>query len=579
MSKKSVAAVLAMLAFASLAAPVAAGQPPPRDGRGVAGETRSGAIGAGEVSGRVRSRAGQSLDGAVVVLRSQDVASFMLSTVADGRGTYHFDRLPAGRYVVRGWKTGFGRRFHGEDRPGQPPSVIEVEPGRHARGVDVILPKGGVITGRVGDEEGRPLPSANVVVLRQAPGRMAAGMVVAGADVTDDRGVYRVFDLEPGSYYVRAVALPAQLLAGLEGVGAEVRNTTVSAVTGAPDGYTPTYYPGTARVGQARRITVRESQEVAGADFSVLRAPIAAVTGVVVAPPGASPGGAEVTLQPADGAGVLAGGSHSEWADMGGRFSFRGIPQGRYILTAVGSTASGDVAFGRQAVVLSGGRLDGLSVVLAPGTEVTGTVRFEGADPQWRDIVNLQVTTRMLDATQTRGDDQSMLDGDNRFRFHGLPPDLRIFEVAGIGETRVTRVLERISLNGRDITDRPIDLGGRSQVTGLEVVLTDRVSSLVGAVRGSPDGASAVVVAFPMTPELWFPDSRHVRVERPAQSGRYRVEGIPPGDYWVAAAPLSAVGGDDWLSPRFLERLRTRASRATVRKGDTVTVDLQARGR
>lgn len=570
-TRSTTTTVLVVLLVCLVAPWVRAGQWQERDGRGVASEGRASRS---EMSGRVRSRAGQPVGGAVVVLRSRD-ASFVLATVTDGRGTYHFERLPAGRYVVRGSKMGFGRRFHGEDRAGQPPSVVEVEPGRHARAVDVILPKGAVITGRVRDEEGRPLPSANVVVLRQESLRMASGVVVAGGDVADDRGVYRIFGLEPGAYYVRAIALAAELLAGLGEVRAG-RSNSMGAFTGAVDGYAPTYFPGTARLAQARRITVRESQEVAGVDFSVVRVPFASVSGVVIAPPGANPAGTEVTLTPADGAGNGVGGAHSAWAETGGRFAFRGIPQGRYTLTATGSTVNGDMAFGRQAVVVGGGRVDGLSVVLMPGTEVTGRVRFEGADPQWRDIVNLQVTTRMQETAQARGDDRSMLDGDNRFQFRGLPPGLRVFEVTGIGETRV---LERISFNSRDITDRPIDLNGRSRVTDLEVVLTDRVSSLVGVVRASSDGASAVVLAFSMTPELWFPDSRHVRVERPAQSGRYRVHGIPPGDYWVAAAPLSAVGSNDWLSPRFLERLRTRATRVSVRKGDTVTVDLQARGR
>ncbi len=404
---------------------------------------------------------------------------------------------------------------------------------------------------------------------------MTSGGVVAGGDVADDRGVYRIYDLEPGAYYVRAVALSAELLAGLEELRTGGSNA-VGAIRGASDGYAPTYYPGTARLAQARRVTLRESQEVAGVDFSVVRVPFASVSGVVTAPPGASPVGTEVTLASVDGAGFVAGGTHSTWVETGGRFAFPGIPQGRYILTATGSTSNGDMAFGRQAVVVNGERVDGLSVVLTPGTEVTGRVRFEGADPQWRDIVNLQVTTRMLETTQARGDDQSMIDGDSRFQFGDLPPGLRVFGVAGVGETRV---LERISLNGRDITDRPIDVGGRSRVTGLEVVLTDRVSSLAGAVRTASDGETGVVVAFSMTPELWFPDSRHVRVERPAQSGRYRIHGIPPGDYWVAAAPLSASASDDWLLPRFLERLRTRATRVSVRKGDTVTADLQAPGR
>lgn len=39
---------------------------------------------------------------------------------------------------------------------------------------------------------------------------------LAGADRTDDRGLYRVFDLAPGVYYVRAEAMAATVGSVLE---------------------------------------------------------------------------------------------------------------------------------------------------------------------------------------------------------------------------------------------------------------------------------------------------------------------------------------------------------------------------
>ena len=144
-----------------------------------------------------------------------------------------------------------------------------------------------------------------------------------------------------------------------------------------------------------------------------------------------------------------------------------------------------------------------------------------------------------------------------------------------------TRVLERIMLNGRDITDRAVTLGGGARVRGLDVLVTDRVSALRGTVRAgrAVAGERAVVVVFATNPERWFPTSRYVRTERPGRDGRYGIHGVSAGDYWVTAAPLSAVGADDWLAPRSLDRLRTGATRVSVRKGDTVDVDVQVRGR
>jgi len=107
------------------------------------------------------------------------------------------------------------------------------------------------------------------------------------------------------------------------------------------------------------------------------------------------------------------------------------------------------------------------------------------------------------------------------------------------------------------------------------------VSELRGMVRAGRDtaGHDAVVVVFSTEPERWFPSSRYVLTERPAQDGRFHFRGMPPGEYWVTAAPLSAVGADDWLSPRSVDRLRTGARRVSVQKGDTVDVDVQVRRR
>ena len=121
---------------------------------------------------------------------------------------YRFDRVAAGRYRVLAAKAGFGRRYYGEDRYGEPAESIEVWPGRSTEEVDVVLARGAVITGRVQDEAGLPALGASVFVVQAVTRRGAVSLRVAGGDVADDRGAYRVFDLEPGAYYVRAVAAP-----------------------------------------------------------------------------------------------------------------------------------------------------------------------------------------------------------------------------------------------------------------------------------------------------------------------------------------------------------------------------------
>ena len=562
--------IAAAILLLVVALPALGGQRPPRDvdlRAWLAETSRGGAV----VSGMVRTRTGQRLRDAVVTLERRDAAGRGRSTVTDGRGRYRFDRVPVGQYQVFAVRTGFGRRYHGEDRRGEPPAVVEVGPGRQTDAVDVVLPRGAVVTGRLQDDAGLPAPGASVFLLQRIGERGTMSLRMAGADRTDDRGMYRVFDLDPGTYYVRAVAVPDSTVT----VGAGGWRTGEG--RGPEDGYAPSFYPGVTWLSRARPVTVGESRELGGVDFALLRVPLASVAGSVTAPAGANSAGVDLQLTAADGP-ELPGGVLSAVSAQGGAFAFERVPPGRYELRARGWTAGGGSAFGRLVVEVDGAGVDGLSVALAPGAEVSGRVRFEGAEATWRDLVDLEVTTHLDVAGRDAAELRTATAANETFRLIGLPPGPRRFGIVGLGDTRV---VDRVTLNGRDITDRAVTLGGGQRISGLEIVVTDRVSELRGVVRSGRDepAAGAVVVAFSTDPERWFPTSRHVLTERPGRDGRYRVRGVPPGDYWVAAAPLAAVGADDWLAPRSLGRLRTRATRVSVRKGDTVDVDLQVRGR
>lgn len=313
-------------------------------------------------------------------------------------------------------------------------------------------------------------------------------------------------------------------------------------------------------------------------DFLLLRVGLGSVTVTVVVPPGTDPAGAHVRLRPVDGPELGMGGL-SGWMPAGVAVTLDRVPPGRYVLSAAGGVGTGGAVFGRQVVDVEGAALDGLSVVLTRGTTVSGRVRFEGAEPTWRDVTDLQVVTALQEfGSGAREVRTAIAARDGAFTLRDLRPGPRRFGLAGLGETRV---LERITMNGREITDRAVTLGGGVRIAGLEIVVTDRVSTLRGMVRGGRDGSGdrSMVVVFSTDPERWFPTSRYVQRDRPGRDGRYSIRGVPPGDYWVAAAPLSAVGAEEWRAPRWLDRLRTGATRVSVRKGDTVDVDVRARGR
>ena len=83
---------------------------------------------------------------------------------------------------------------------------IQLADGQQIKGLDVRLPRGGVIGGHVFDERGDPAPGVRVRVLRFQYVQGERRMAPAGASQTDDQGAFRVWGLNPGDYYLDAQA-------------------------------------------------------------------------------------------------------------------------------------------------------------------------------------------------------------------------------------------------------------------------------------------------------------------------------------------------------------------------------------
>jgi len=115
-------------------------------------------------------------------------------------------------------------------------------------------------------------------------------------------------------------------------------------------------------------------------------------------------------------------------------------------------------------------------------------------------------------------------------------------------------------------------------LTGVEVVLTDRVSALVGTIRAenarpSP-GASLIV--FSADRAQWYPTSRFVRKTAAGSDGAFALTGLPSATYYAAAvAQLPPEGVDAWQDPEFLDALIPRASTVTITEGQQLSLNVR----
>lgn len=136
-------------------------------------------------------------------------------------------------------------------------------------------------------------------------------------------------------------------------------------------------------------------------------------------------------------------------------------------------------------------------------------------------------------------------------------------------------MVKAILQDGRDVTDTVFEMRNGETLSGIQIVITDRVSSVTGQLtddRGAPlpDGT---IIVFASDPEKWTQDSRFVRSARPDQQGRYEIRGLPPGDYLAVA--IDYVEEGMWNDPEYLDSIRQHGQRLTVGEAGTQALALK----
>ena len=575
--------------------------------QGVARDRAQLPKGTATISGRVLTAdTGRPVKRARVAVTGASAAGGRAGSTAitDDQGRFVIAELAAGNYSVSASRSGFVDAVYGQRRPLQPGTPIQLTEGQAAANIDLRLTRGGVITGRVMDEDGEALARALVTVQRYQYIRGERQLTPAGADQTDDRGQYRVFGLPPGEYYVSASTTGLgeligrglqQLAAGLGPGGGRGGGRGgplgAFAISGEPEstGYAPTYFPGVVSAPEAGKVAVAPGQEVVGVDFPIQLVPFATVRGVVA--------GAEdiaaVMIVPQDTAGGamarLGGQVLTGRAEADGSFSISNVPPGRYVAIARSGGRSGEPRTGMQSIVVNGQNIDGLTLTLQSGVTMSGIITVESSGtPAPADYSTFRIDAPDVNPLPVGGGGGGRGAGpgagggraekNGTFQITNLLPGQHYVRITGggvQGQGQAQWTLKAITVGGQDVTDSAVDLKPGQNVDNVTIILTDRTTEISGTVRDARNaGMPAIsVIAYSSDAAHWRPQSRRIQSVRTDASGAFRIRNLPPGDYLLVATDDVEQG--EWFDPAYLQSVSPRGTRIAINEGDRKTQDLR----
>ena len=542
----------------------------------------------GAISGRVvAADTGRPLKYARVAVQAVELPGGRASQT-DESGVFQLNELPAGRYTLTVSKTGFISLSYGQRRPLQAGTPLQLADGQQLKDVDFRLPRGGAIAGRVYDEDGEPLPGAIVRVLRYQYMQGERRLVPVDAGQSDDKGAYRVWGLLPADYYVSATARPAA--GGRGGFGGGLAGAVMAGRGGfggfagrndqEPVMYAPTYFPGVGSVNEAKPVTVGISQEVLDVSFSLQLVRTSRVSGRVVNPDATPVTAGVVTLTPEGSGGgggrPQLGVNYTGRIQWDGAFAMANVPPGRYSLRARGTD---DVApqYAEQPLTVGGGDVADITLILAPGATITGTVSFLATrQPLPNDVTQVRVVAPSADPNGFAANPNAKVDGSGQFTLTGVPAGPHFIRANGAGRGWA---LKSVTVNGRDVIDAPIELRSGQTLANVALQFTDQLSQIAGTVtseQGSPV-VDYTVLAFPTDERLWRAQSRQIMTARPDQNGKYQINGLPPGEYYMAI--VDPAEQEEWFEPTFLDQHRAGSVKLTISDGDVKTQDFRIASR
>ena len=491
--------------------------------------------------------------------------NYTATTDSDGR--FHVESVIPARYRIFFEKTGFvevnGRGLKADV------DVFTIQSGQALDDLLFRMLPAAIISGRITDEDGDPMPGVRVVAQRKRPGK--SGREAAGTEATIDLGEYRLAGLFPGQYWV--VAMPPPDFRDYEPRHQKSQPDAAPAETR----YLTTYYPGTFDATQASPVALKAGDEMP-VNFTLVPARTYRVRGIVTGITPTQKSVVELMSKIGDA-------FHANANDIGpdGQFEVRGVGPGTYLLRVSAGSETAQLS-AHQDVSVVAADVDGLKLTPLPSFTLSGRLRIEGrfdnSSPSnlTQYSANLRLADSLDDADVFVPQDffgmNASVDHSGNFEWKNVNPGNYIVQVYGGGAQNT--FLQSATLGGRDIETGFTATGPAT----LDLVVSGKGGTIEGTVVGKGKDvdidnshlvANATVVAVPEEKYRKLPD--HFVTGATDQRGAFTIHGVPPGSYTLYA--WQDLEDGLWRDADFLKSQEATGTAVKVEEASDQRFDLK----
>jgi hypothetical protein len=468
--------------------------------------------------------------------------------VTDETGKFHVANVEPGSYSVE-YVEAPGFRYESRQR-------FPVAESLDLTGIVIGLLPLGAISGKVLNEDGDPVEGAQVAIMEYRYSNGVRTLGTADGAVTDDRGLYRVFHLRPGRYFVNAWLPPGQIHNGVlqsDWMPPGTHRATPES------GYMPVFYPSASDMAQASAVQLAPGGDLSGIDFRLRPVPVFHIRGKLT---GAVTADKETSVLAGPCPAPDGAAEYGAKVEADGRFDIAGVSAGVYCL-ALAQAGFNRTLYIDERVTVTDKNIDGFTARGLSTFSVSGALRIEGPPVELEDvgIMFLPIASPGSNPIVARVDAlkftlEGGIPGKYQIRVNRLPASVYVKSIR-YGERDVSDGVVTLTPAGDALT---IVLGSDPGRLSISVQLEGGAGADNTAVTvESADGRAGVA---------------GLHVVLTDRAGRARVEGLPPGDYTVYAWDVQDIRTVE--SADFRREFSSRAANTTVGAGATATVQLKA---